>query len=134
MPLTIDYKCEAHNYWFEKTNVCLSLAETASDQFALYYTANYSGVANGSISGGPVAVNGNGVHVVNPTPRVTVTISNYSDNKASKTISLHVAVAVQYGATYTVFDQTLGGKYGIDGWQEMAEVIAAGMKRRSLPA
>jgi hypothetical protein len=102
--------------FIEHVSVTLTLLETAPDQFAVAYDATYSGLKDGRVAGGPVPVNGNGTWVVNPNPKVTVIVSNWSDDHAQHLISAHIKIVVDAPVlgTITIFDKSLGGRYGED--------------------
>ncbi len=115
----IDTKSETRTFkklFFKETiNSTVSLILiNEPEKFALNYNANYSGIKNGNLSGGPIPVGDNGSHIEHDDPKVILEVSNYSDD--GSVISFHVKVTVdasQAGlGTITLFDQTLGGKYG----------------------
>jgi len=122
MANVIDKQTDQHNFEVLRVrghiSVTLILLETAPDTFAVNYEASYSGMKDGHLSGGPFPVNGNGTHVVNQNPKVTVTLSNWSDDKANHLISAHckISVDVPVLGNTTVFDKTIGGKYGV--WEK----------------
>jgi hypothetical protein len=126
MAQVIDSKTETHDYWVEKVSTTLTLLETAPDQFGISYNSTYSGVSgNGSVQGGPITVSQNGSWTVNDNPRITVSVSNYSDDKGNRLVSTHVTINVDVLGGVKIYDQTLGGKYGIDAWGGLAEAIRA---------
>jgi hypothetical protein len=123
----IDSKTESHDYVVEKVSTTLTLLETAPDQFGMNYNAAYSGIfGNGNVQGGPIPVSGNGQWNVHDGPRITVSVSNYSDDTSNRIVSMHVTINVDVLGGINIFDQTLGGKYGIGAsWGALAEAIRA---------
>lgn len=119
MTNVIDKQTDQHDFgiWHlrEHISVTLILLETAPDIFAVSYDVSYSGVKDGHVSGGPFPVDGNGTHVVNQNPKVTVAFSNWSEDKANHLISTHCNISVDAHVlgNITVFDKTIGGKYGV---------------------
>jgi hypothetical protein len=127
MAQVIDSKTESHDYFVEKVSTTLTLLETASDQFGIDYNATYSGIfGSGSVQGGPITVSQNGSWIINDNPRITVSVSNYSDDKGNRLVSMHITIHVDVLGGINIFDQTLGGKYGIGAsWGGLAEAIRA---------
>lgn len=107
----------------EHVSVTLTLLETAPDVFAVSYDATYSGIKSGHVAGGPIPVGGNGSYVVNQDPKVTVTVSNWTDDKVNHRISAHFKITVDAPVlgSITIFDKDLGGKYGEN---KMAAIFA----------
>ena len=98
----------------ESVTVTLTLLETNPGEFGVNYEAEYSGIQNGRVAGGPIPISGNGSWVVNQDPKVTVNVSNYSDDKNARVISGHVKITLAMLGNHTIFDKTMGGKYGIN--------------------
>ena len=116
----IDSKTQKHTFSaiFKKETVVttLDLVELSAGKFGVMYNSKYSGIKSGHVSGGPVAVSGNGSHVVNPNPKVEVIVSNYSDSGSHISMHIKITVAIPVLGTKTIFDATLGGEYGVGGW------------------
>ncbi|WP_413167783.1 hypothetical protein ACL6C3_13905 [Capilliphycus salinus ALCB114379] len=121
----IDVKTDEHTYGAlfarEKVAVTLTLIETDPGQFAIKYEATYSGIKSGHIAGGPVPITGDSSTVVNQNPKVTVIVSNYSNDQQNHLISAHIQITVQAPVlgNITIFDKSLGGQYGINTLQLM---------------
>ncbi|MBS7564181.1 hypothetical protein KHS38_07165 [Mucilaginibacter sp. Bleaf8] len=124
----IDTKTDKHTFgvWPVKETVTttLSLILTGPDTFGLNYQAQYSGIKSGTVSGGPYAVSGNGSFVVNDNPKVTVTISNYSDSGSYISMHIQITVDIPVIGTETIFDETLGGPYGSNNLNEIVNHIS----------
>ena len=124
----IDSKSETHTYGFivtEKIVVTLTLLEKSPGKFAMDYEFVYSGISSGDTKNGdPVDISGNCTVTANPDPKVIYTISNYSDSGTYISMQITITVDMKQLGTKTVFDQTLGGKYGTESLQAMVEHIA----------
>lgn len=117
----IDKKSDSHSFgrWplKEQIDTTLTLVETDPGVFGLYYEVNYSGIRGGNAQGGPIAVSGNVSSRVTEKPvPVDVQVSNYSNDTATSTISMHITIIAHSGVIgdVTLYDQTLGGKYQIN--------------------
>jgi hypothetical protein len=128
MSSVIDKKSDNHSFGVwpvkEQINTTLTLVETNPGVFGIYYEVNYSGVRGGNAQGGPIALSGNISSRVTESPvPVDVQVSNYSNDTATSTISMHITVIAHSGVIgdITLYDQTLGGKYQIN----VAEAIVA---------
>lgn len=133
----IDSQTETHNWVIEKCSVRLDLLElnAPNGKFGVNYSAHWSGVKKGQISGGPVPVPGNGSTVVNHNPDVTVIVSNYNDT--GSTVSMHVKVTVAAGGpigTKTVFDKTLSGAYPAATFSDLVASLQADHAPATVPA
>ncbi|MBD0258305.1 MAG: hypothetical protein ICV83_21535 [Cytophagales bacterium] len=84
---------------------------TGPSSFGITYNVVYTGVKDGNVTGGPAPITGNGSNVVNQNPKVTVTVSNYTDS--GQAISMHINVQVDAPklGTITIFDDDLSGPY-----------------------
>lgn len=118
MPQVIDSKTEKHSYnaFFSKENVETTLAliyTESTNSIGIGYYSKFSGIKEGHVQGGPIAVSGNITVVVNPNPKVTVIINQFHDDISNNYISLHVTITVDIPmlSKKTVYNQTLGGKY-----------------------
>jgi hypothetical protein len=63
---------------------------------------------------------------VHENPSIGVTVTNYSDDAATKTVSLHITITVDAPSpigNVTIFDKTMGGKYGINAVEEIMNHI-----------
>jgi hypothetical protein len=126
----IDVKTDEHSYGFlffrETVTVTLTLIETDPGQFAIKYEAIFSGMKAGHIAGGPVSITGDSSTVVNPDPKVTVIVSNYSNDQQNHVISAHIKITVDAPVlgNIIIFDKSLGGQYGINTLQLMFAHIA----------
>ena len=112
-----------------KTRTTMNLIEVGPDKFGLSYDVAYTTSIFDSwhhSSGGPFDVSGNTSTVVNETPKVTVTVSNYSDDRKNHLISMHVVIDVSIIGV--IYDQTLGGRYGAAGFQEFVANLSATSK------
>lgn len=118
MALVIAQKTVKTDFWVEHIEVTLTLLETSPSEFSITYEVVYSGIRNGrAVSNAPIAIKGNGKWTVTQEPvQVDVEISNYSVDVTTKTVSLHIHVIAHSNVlgNITLFDETLGGKYGID--------------------
>ncbi len=135
MQTVIDSKTDNRSGFGWETKTTLKLIETDPNNFGINYDVDYkTGGLFGSwkhISGGPVKNLGNGSWVVNDSPKVTVIVSNYSVDSGQQLISMHVKIDVDVPVvgTVTIYDQTLGGRYGIDNLKELvAHISNAGQK------
>ncbi len=122
----IDSKTDKHSYVLgaEKVSTTLTLIETSPGNFGISYKSKYSGIKSGSVHGGPIAVSGDINKKVHSNPDVTVVVSNYS--KSSAHISMHIKIEVDTGTIIgkvTIFDDTLGGKYGTNNLQNIVDHI-----------
>jgi hypothetical protein len=112
----IDTKTDENSFgsllFRENITTELSLVQTDTDTFGISYQISFTGTKTGSTSGGPIAVSQNESFQANANPKVTVTVSGYTDTGC--TISMHVViqVAIPVLGTKTIFDETLGGPYG----------------------
>jgi len=127
MAQVIDIETDSRSFFLgiEKVTTTLTLSETALDQFGISYNAAWSGIYSGSTAGGPITVSQNGSWRVHDSPAITVSVSNYSDDKSNHVVSMHVIINVDMAGVGTIYDKTLGGRYGIDTWKELAEAIRA---------
>lgn len=117
----IDSKTQKHKFgvWpvTETVTTTLDLVEMSPGKFGVNYKAVYSGVKSGTVSGGPTSIPGNGSFVVNPNPKVTVIVTNYSDSGTYISMHIQITVDIPVLGTKTIFDATLGGAYGASGWE-----------------
>lgn len=118
MPQVIDSKTEKHSYnvFFSKENVETTLAliyTESTSSLGIGYYSKFSGIKEGHVKGGPIAVSGNTTVVANPNPKVTVIISQFHNDMPNNYISLHVTITVDIPALgkKTIYNQTLAGKY-----------------------
>lgn len=140
MPAVIDqrkgtYKVKPLYVTIETVETTLTLIETNPGAFGLNYEVNYSGLKQGHAAGGPIPVSSNGSWSVYNNPPVNVSISNYSDDPTTKTVSFHISVVVSSSipgvGNITIFDETMGGKYGTNAIAEMMSHIAVLMSEPS---
>jgi hypothetical protein len=109
----------------ENISTELSLVLTGNDQFGINYQISFTGTKTGSTSGGPIAVSQNGTIVANANPKVTATISGYSDTGTTISMQVVVQVAIPVLGTKTIFDETLAGPYsGVDNLAALVNRIA----------
>lgn len=124
----IDSKTQSNKFGFwpvtESVTTTLDLVEMSAGKFGVNYKAVYSGVKDGTVSGGPTSIPGNGSFVVNPSPKVTVIVTNYSDSGTYISMHIQITVDIPVLGTKTIFDATLGGAYGSSGWSGIVNHIS----------
>src|SRR5580698_1871348 len=86
----------------ENISTELSLVLTGNDQFGINYQISFTGTKTGSTSGGPIAVSQNGTIVANANPKVTATISGYTDTGTTISMQVVVQVAIPVLGTKTI--------------------------------
>jgi hypothetical protein len=123
----IDTEVEYHAFGFgvEKITTTLTLLELTPGKFGMDYEFQYSGKETGdSKSPAPVAINQNCMVTAETNPTVIYTVANYSDSGTY--VSMQITITIDMGilGTKTVFDKTLGGKYGTNNLQAMIARIA----------
>lgn len=89
----------------------MSIVNMGNSKFGLSYEAEYRGVQDGSVKGGPFEITGNETRTVHDSPRVEVILNNF--DKTSNHVSVHVRITVDIPVigTETIFDETLSGSY-----------------------
>lgn len=109
----IDRKVESHTFgvWPVKENIktTLTLVKMDNGSLGLIYEADFSGVKSGHVSGGPREINGDGTIVVNPNPKVVVSISQYKRTDTYGSMHIKITVDIPVIGSETIFDKTLGG-------------------------
>jgi hypothetical protein len=108
-----DTKKFNHFPFSETVNTTIDLLELSTGKFAVNYRADYSGIKGGQLSGGPINIPGNGNYIENNDPKVTMMVSNYSDSGLVISMQLTITIDAPVIGTVTIFDQMLGGKYGV---------------------
>ena|SRR5215813_8218676 len=134
MAQVIDSENDTREFFLglQKVSTTLTLCETAPDQFGISYDSSYSGIYSGHNAGGPITVSQNGSWKVNDNPTITVSVSNYSDDKSNRQVSMHANINVDIIGVGTIYDKTLGGRYGIDTMKELDEAISRHRQRSEL--
>jgi hypothetical protein len=90
----------------------------------LSYDSSFSGVKNGQVHGGPIVITGNEEKVVNQTPRIVVSISEFNKSDSKASVHVRIIVDVPVLGNQTIYNQTLKGEYGTStGWEVAMENI-----------
>ena len=97
----------------ENISTELSLVQTDTDAFGISYLISFTGTKSGSTSGGPIAVNKNETLQANANPKVTVTVSDYTDTGSNISMHVVIQVAIPVLGTKTIFNETLSGPYPV---------------------
>jgi hypothetical protein len=124
----IDSKSDTRKFkkfpFSETVITTINLLELTPGKFGVSYEADYSGVKDGKINGGPVDVPGNGTFIENDDPKVIMVISNYSDSGIAISTQITINIDAPVLGTVTIFDQALGGKYGVVSLSAIVKHIA----------
>lgn len=124
----IDSKTQSFDFGFwpfkEKVTTTLDLVEISAGKFGVNYKAVYSGLKDGTVSGGPAMIPSDGTYIVNEDPKVAVIVTNYSDSGAYISMNIQITVDIPVIGTETIFDGTLGGAYGSPGWAGIVNHIS----------
>ncbi|MDY0321396.1 MAG: hypothetical protein WHU93_02165 [Arcobacteraceae bacterium] len=124
----IDSKTESQSYGgfpvSEKVKTTLQLLNMGDGNIGLSYDSSFSGVKSGQVHGGPIAINGNEDKVVNQTPRIVVSISEFNKSKSYASMHVRIVVDIPVLGNKTIYNQTLGGHYEEStGWAVAMENI-----------
>jgi hypothetical protein len=124
----IDSKGESHSYGgfpvSEKVSTTLQLLNMGDGNIGLSYDSSFSGVKSGQVHGGPIVITGNEEKVVNQSPRVVVSISEFNKSKSYASVHVRIIVDVPVLGSQTIYNQTLGGHYEEStGWRVAMENI-----------
>lgn len=126
----IDKKTENHTYGAlfvkEKVSTTISLVYLSNGNFGISYESKFSGVKDGHVQGGPVEITGNMNKVVNKSPKVTISISNFHKSDEIVAMTIKITVDIPVIGSETIYNQTLSGPYNsASGW----ETIAASLQK-----
>lgn len=104
-----------------KVQTTLTLVKMDEGGFGILYSADYSGMKEGHVTGGPASLpSGNARVVVNASPEVVLIITNYVDSGSTISMHVQVTVAVPVLGTKTIFNNTLGGRYSLSNpWEDL---------------
>jgi hypothetical protein len=118
----IQCKNEEHSFGVwparEKVSTTLCLVSMGGGKVGLTYESTFSGVKDGSVQGGPIEVPGNLQRVINDSPKVTITVTEYQNTGTYASIHVEITVDIPVLGTKTIYSQTLGGNYSaqMNGW------------------
>lgn len=132
----IDQKVEEHSYGLwpikEKITTTIALVNLGSKKVGLTYDAEFSGIKDGHVNGGPAEIDGNMTQIINENPKVELVIAQYQNTGSYASMNVQITVDMPVLGTHAIFNQTLGGSYSAagTGWQVALKSAAAAVEAR----